>query len=326
MSQFQPKDQFLLGNALDVARSLPDAYVDTIVTSPPYYQQRDYESPLQIGLEESPEEYVQKLAELFSELHRVTKPSGTAWVVIGDKYEKGELLGMPWRVCLALKDVGWRLRSDCIWHKPNAMPSATKTRPTTDHEYIFFFSQSKDYFYDADAIREPHVTFSENSKMKGGRQHFGKRGGTPEQGKNSGDNNLHDGRWDQAFHPKGRNKRTVWSISLSKFRDTHFAVYPETLVETCINAACPEGGLVLDPFSGAGTTALTATRLKRHFLAIDCNEKYNAIAQRRLKKWLTANSSETTDSEENQRKQKASMQSTLFADSDPLDSNTSGGS
>ena len=104
-------------------------------------------------------------------------------MVIGDKYLKGELLGMPWRVCLALKEVGWVLRSDCIWHKPNAMPSSVKTRPTVDHEYIFFFSHSKkDYFYDADAVREPHVTFSESSKMKGGRRHFGKRGGTPEKG------------------------------------------------------------------------------------------------------------------------------------------------
>ena len=112
------------------------------------------------------------------------------------------------------------------------MPSSVKTRPTTDHEYIFFFSNSrKKYFYDADAVREPHVTFSKDSKMKGGRGHFGKRGGTPEKGKNGGDNNLHDGRLDQAFHPKGRNKRTVWSISLSKFRDAHFAVFPESLVQ-----------------------------------------------------------------------------------------------
>ncbi|MEL7499385.1 MAG: site-specific DNA-methyltransferase [Planctomycetota bacterium] len=275
-------DTFLTGNALDVAQQLPSDCVDTIVTSPPYYRQRDYDSPDQIGQEKTPAAYVEQIADLFRELHRVGKESSSAWVVIGDKYEKGELLGMPWRVCFAIKEAGWRLRSDCIWHKPNAMPSAVKTRPTTDHEYIFFFSHSKKYFYDADAIREPHVTFSENSKMKGGRRHFGKRDGTPEQGKNSGDSNLHDGRWDQAFHPQGRNKRTVWSISLSKFRDAHFAVYPEALVETCINASCPEGGVVLDPFSGAGTTAVTAKRLSRHFIGIDCNEEYNNIARKRL--------------------------------------------
>jgi len=278
-------DHFLCGDAIEVARRLPDACADTIITSPPYYQQRDYDSDDQIGQEISPAAYVERLAELFLELKRVVKPEGSAWVVIGDKYVKGELLGMPWRVCLALKDIGWVLRSDCIWHKPNAMPSSVKTRPTTDHEYIFFFSNSKKkYFYDADAIREPHVTFSEKSKMKGGRRHFGKRGGTPEKGKNGGDSNLHDGRWDQAFHPGGRNKRTVWSISLSKFREAHFAVYPESLVETCMNASCPPGGMVLDPFSGAGTTALVAKKTERNFVGIDCNADYIKIAKERLKK------------------------------------------
>lgn len=275
-------NQFLCGDALQVARSLPTEVVDTIVTSPPYFQQRDYGSRLQIGQEASPEAYVQRMEELFVELKRVVKPSGSMWMVIGDKYVNGELLGMPWRVCFALKDAGWILRSDCVWHKPNAMPSSVKSRPTTDHEYIFMFSKSTDYFYDADAIREPHVTFSEKSKMKGGRRHFGKRGGTPEQGKNGGDNNLHDGRWDQAFHPKGRNKRTVWSIPLSKFRDAHFAVFPQSLVSTCIKATCPENGIVLDPFSGAGTTALAARSLGRNFIAIDCVREYCQIARQRL--------------------------------------------
>ncbi len=278
-------NEFLCGDATEVAKRLPDAIVDTIVTSPPYYRQRDYGSDLQIGQEISPAAYVERMQELFAELKRVVKPTGSAWVVIGDKYVKGELLGMPWRVCLALKEVGWVLRSDCIWHKPNAMPSSVKTRPTTDHEYIFFFSNAKkDYFYDADAVREPHVTFSENSKMKGGRGHFGKRGGTPEKGKNQGDNNLHDGRWDQAFHPKGRNKRTVWSISLSKFREAHFAVYPESLVNNCLNASCPPDGVVLDPFSGAGTTALAAKKSGRKYIAIDCNSDYIKIAKKRLAK------------------------------------------
>ncbi|MEM9412426.1 MAG: site-specific DNA-methyltransferase, partial [Planctomycetota bacterium] len=155
------RDQVICGDSLRVVQSLPAECVDTIVTSPPYYLQRDYGSDLQLGQEASPETYVQRLAELFSELLRVTKPTGSAWLVIGDKYQNGELLGMPWRVCLALKEVGWRLRSDCIWHKPNAMPSSVKSRPTTDHEYVFFFSKSQSYYYDADAIREPHVTFSE---------------------------------------------------------------------------------------------------------------------------------------------------------------------
>lgn len=275
-------DRVICGDALQTCQKLEDDCVDVVVTSPPYFRQRDYGSKRQIGQEASPDTYVQRLAELFAELKRVVKPTGSAWVVIGDKYVGGELLGMPWRVCLAIKDTGWKLRSDCIWHKPNAMPSSVKTRPTTDHEYIFFFSNSDQYHYDADAIREPHVTFSEKSKMKGGRRHFGVRGGTPESGKNAGDNNLHDGRWDQAFHPKGRNKRTVWSISLSKFREAHFAVFPESLVSTCIEATCPAKGVVLDPFSGAGTTAVASKRLGRHYIAVDCVSEYCRIARKRI--------------------------------------------
>lgn len=276
-------NKFLCGDALEVAATLPDASVDCVVTSPPYFRQRDYGDTRQWGQESTPAEYVDRLTNLFRELRRVVKPTGSIWIVIGDKYVKGELMGMPWRVALALKDDGWILRSDCIWHKPNAMPSATKTRPTTDHEYVFFFSHSKDYWYDADAIREPHVTFTEKSRMKGGRRHFGKRNGTPEAGKNAGNPNLHAGRWDQAFHPRGRNKRTVWSIPLSKFREAHFAVFPETLVETCVLAACPPDGVVLDPFSGAGTTALVAARTGRTYIGIDCVPEYCEMARRRLK-------------------------------------------
>lgn len=275
-------DQIVCGDILEVAPQLPQGMVDTIVTSPPYYRQRDYGDGRQIGIEKTPQEYTDSLANVFQKLLPAVKDSGSLWLVLGDKYIQGELQGMPWRVALALKDVGWHLRSDIIWHKPNAMPSSTKTRPTTDHEYVFFFTKTKDYFYDADAIREPHVTFSDKSQMRGGRKHLGKRGGTPEKGKNSGNSNLHDGRWDQAFHPKGRNKRTVWSIPLSKFREAHFAVFPPRLVETCINASCPEKGLVMDPFSGAGTTALVAKQLERHFLGVDCSAEYCEIAKRRL--------------------------------------------
>lgn len=271
------------GDNLAVLSKWPEGLVDCIVTSPPYYRQRDYAGEAQqVGLEESPQEYVRRLVAIFGQCRRVLKESGSLWLVIGDKYDGGEQLGLPWRVALALIDDGWILRSDCIWQKPNAMPSSVKNRPTTDHEYIFFFTKSKSYYYDADAIREPHVTFSENSRMKGGRGHFGRRGGTPEAGKNGGSNNLHDGRWDQAFHPLGRNKRTVWSIPLSKFRGAHFAVFPESLVRTCILAGCPEEGLVLDPFLGSGTTAVVAKKLGRKYLGIDCSEEYCAMAKERL--------------------------------------------
>ena len=276
-------DTILCGDALSRLREFPDELIDCIVTSPPYFQQRDYTNTRQVGQEQSPQQYVAALVEIFSEAQRVLKTTGTCWLVIGDKYRRGEQLGIPWRLALALKDEGWILRSDVIWHKPNAMPSSVKNRPTCDHEYVFLFTKShRRYYYNADAIREPHVTFSADSKMRGGRRHFFQKGSTPEAGKNSGDSNLHDARWDQAFHPKGRNKRTVWSIPLSKFRDAHFAVFPETLAETAILAGCPDRGIVLDPFLGSGTTAITARRLGRHYVGIDCVEEYCDMARRRL--------------------------------------------
>lgn len=207
---------------------------------------------------------------------------GTLWVNIGDKYSNGQLLGLPWKLAFALQDDGWLLRSDVVWHKPNAMPSSVKNRPTTDHEYIFLFAKSSRYYYDADAIREPHVTLSEQSKMRGGRNHFYKRGGTPEKGKNGGNPNLHNGRWDQAFHPKGRNRRTVWRIPLSKYPEAHFAVFPEGLVELCVMAGSREGGVVLDPFSGSGTAAIVARRLGRNYIGIDNNPAYCKMAEERI--------------------------------------------
>lgn len=276
-------DTIMHHDAVEGLRKLPDSSVNSVVTSPPYYKQRDYSTPLQVGNETTPLKYINRLREVFNECYRVLRDDGTLWLNLGDKYEDGDLLGMPWRAALALKDDGWLLRSDIIWHKPNAMPSSVKNRPTTDHEYIFLFAKSKQYYYDIDSIREPHVTFSEKSRMKGGRNHFGKVDGTPEKGKNAGNSNLHDGRWDQAFHPKGRNRRTVWEIPLSKFRDAHFAVFPEKLVERCILAGSPEGGIVLDPFIGSGTTAVVAQRLGRRFVGIDSNLKYCEMARDRVR-------------------------------------------
>jgi site-specific DNA-methyltransferase (adenine-specific) len=271
------------GDALEQVALLPPGIVDAVVTSPPYYRQRDYVAAAQVGNEATPDEYVTRLVRIFAACRQALSDRGTLWIVLGDKYENGRQLGMPWRVALALVDAGWILRSDIIWHKPNAMPSAVKTRPTTDHEYLFLLTKSNDYYYDADAIREPHVTFTEKSQMRGGRKHFFQRDGTPEQGKNRGAN-LHQGRWDQAFHPQGRNKRTVWSIPLSKFREAHFAVYPEKLVETCVLAGSPPSGVVLDPFLGSGTTAVVARRLGRDFVGIDCVAEYCQMAATRLQK------------------------------------------
>ncbi len=278
------QDLVLCGDALQWLGQMPAELVDTIVTSPPYYRQRDYGHAQQLGGESTPQQYVDRLVEILGECARVLKSTGTCWLVLGDKYIHGDLQGLPWRVALALQEHGWILRSDIVWQKPNAMPSAVKNRPTTDHEYIFLLTRAKKYYYDVDAIREPHVTFSESSRMRGGRKHFFQRGSTPETGKNAGDSNLHDARWDQAFHPLGRNKRTVWSVPLSKSRDSHFAVFPRQLVEIMIRAGSPPQGLVLDPFLGSGTTALVARQLERHYLGIDCVEDYCQLARDRLAK------------------------------------------
>ena len=284
MPQYSPSFQVICSDVREGLSRLNDSSVDAVVTSPPYYGQRDYESDIQIGHEKTIEGYVDTLVEIFGAVRRVLRPEGTLWLNLGDKYLNGQLQGLPWRVALALQADGWVLRSDIIWHKPNAMPSAVKNRPTTDHEYIFLLTRAtKDYYYDADAIREPHVTFTNQSRMKGGRKHLGKRDGTPEAGKNSGNPNLHDGRWDQAFHPKGRNKRTVWSMPLSKYRDAHFAVFPESLVEHCVKAGSPHKGVVLDPFCGSGTTGLVSLRIERDFIGIDCSQRYCDMASERLR-------------------------------------------
>jgi len=280
-----PLDQVLLGDVRELSRGLPAGSAHCIVTSPPYYGHRAYSAagdPRELGREKTPQDYVDALVGCLGEAGRLLRDDGTLWLNLGDTYRQGRLLGIPWRVALALQDAGWHLRADIIWHKPNAMPSSVRTRPTTDHEYLFLLSKLASYHYDADAIREPHVTFTERSRMRGGRGHFGKRAGTPERGKNQGNGNLHDARWDEYFHPAGRNRRTVWSVPLGKFREAHFAVFPEALIEPCVKAGCPPGGVVLDPFMGSGTTAVVCRRLGRHFLGFELIPEYVELARRRL--------------------------------------------
>jgi len=279
-------NKVLLGDVRNVCKKIPNNYIQSIITSPPYFGQRKYggddSSQNEIGREKSLDEYINNLASCFDVIKPKLKDSGILWLNLGDTYRNKELLGVPWLVAFALKSKGWILRSDVIWKKPNAMPSSVKNRPTTDHEYVFLFSKTYDYYYDADSIREPHVTFSENSKMRGGRNHLFKRDGTPEQGKNGGNQNLHNGRWDQAFHPKGRNKRTVWEIPLGKFRDAHFAVYPEKLVETCLLASTKIDDIIFDPFTGSGTTGVVAIKNNRKFIGCELVKIYQQMAQKRI--------------------------------------------
>lgn len=277
--------QILAGDMRIVSKDISDDSIQSVITSPPYYGHRNYQAVSEseeIGREKNVDQYVHNIAACFDTVKSKIREDGLLWLNLGDTYRNKELLGVPWRVAFALKDRGWILRSDIIWKKSNAMPSSVKNRPTIDHEYIFLFSKSSHYYYNADAIREPHVTFTQTTRMRGGRRHLGKRNGTPEKGKNSGNMNLHDGRWDQAFHPKGRNKRTVWEIPLGKFRGVHFAVYPEKLVETCLLASTREGDTVLDPFMGSGTTGVVALKYGRNFIGCELVEAYQKMAQERI--------------------------------------------
>ena len=253
------------GQAYKVLRRLPDEFVDTVVTSPPYWSLRNYAAPGQIGLEENPDEYVASLVRIFEEVRRVLTKTGSMWLNIGDSYTSGgrtwrapdkknpvramttrpptpkglkpkELVGIPWKLAFALQASGWYLRSDVIWRKPNAMPESVKDRPTRSHEYLFFFTKNERYFYDHTAV--PDVN--------------------------------------------GRNLRSVWDINTRPFPEAHFATFPVELVERCIKTTSKPGDVVLDPFLGSGTTAVAAVRNQRAFFGIELNPEYVDIARRRI--------------------------------------------
>lgn len=212
-----------------------------------------------------------------------------------------DLVGIPWRVAFALQADGWYLRSDIIWSKPNPMPSSVKDRPTTSHEYVFLLSKSARYHYDGQAIAEPlaESTLREIAEGYNGqatkdyesagvqdpssvkaRIIAGKRGKNEETGDRRKDG--FNERWDSSTPALTRNRRTVWTIPTQPFKGAHFATFPEALVEPCILAGCPEGGTVLDPFTGSGTTGVVALRHHRRFIGIEINPAYAAMATRRI--------------------------------------------
>lgn len=269
--------------------------VQTCVTSPPYFGARDYNVEGQLGLESHPNEYVTKLVNIMRSVRNVLAKDGTVWLNIGDSYGTGgsgqnfdpstrstadsvgpsgsfghikrspikgfykQLLGIPWRVALALQDDGWYLRSDIIWNKTNSMPEPVKDRPVKSHEYIFLLAKSQQYYYNHEDVKEPSVRPAEQARSvkKGLRS---------------------------VEEASLRNLRSVWSMPTSSFRGAHFAVFPESLVETCIKAGSREGDIVLDPFMGSGTTAAVAKRLNRNYLGCDLNAEYAVFQQERLQK------------------------------------------
>ena len=289
----------LQGDVIERLQDIEDNTIQCVVTSPPYWGLRDYGEDDQLGLEETPEEYVENMVKVFREVRRTLKDDGTLWLNLGDSYSSGgrstttnqtlrgnndygvtrpkpsenikpkDLIGIPWRVAFALQQDGWYLRQDIIWHKPNPMPESVTDRCTKSHEYIFLLTKSANYYYDAESIKEPAQNW-------GTRDRSNFRNGTKDKLL------IHHGLKDANFAELGRNKRSVWKINTQPYKDAHFAVFPEKLPELCIKAGSKKGDIVLDPFFGSGTTGFVAQRLYRRWLGIELNPEYIKIANKRF--------------------------------------------
>ena len=264
----------LVGDCVTRMREIPDSAIRCCVTSPPYYGLRDYGADGQIGVEKTPEEYVARLVDVFREVRRVLAPDGTLWLNLGDSYKDKNLIGIPWRVAFALQADGWVLRQEIIWHKPNPMPKPLKDRCTDSHEHLFLFAKSKSYYYDAEAIREeaedrPLSSWAERRKTEPSR-----RGDPGVSGHVTTTHTL-------ASRP-GRNKRDVWTIAPKPFKGAHFAVFPPALVEPCVLAGSARGDIILDPFTGSGTTGMVALQHGRCFIGTELNPDYAALAWGRI--------------------------------------------
>ena len=307
----------LVGDVRAKLKELPDESVNCVVTSPPYWGLRDYGNDGQIGLEKTPQEYISSMTEVFREVRRVLRSDGTLWLNIGDSYKpagKGstkagfneryfgkkfesdkqsaeenhldrsafkadvkekELVGIPWRLAFALSDDGWYLRQDIIWAKPNVMPESVRDRCTKSHEYLFLMTKSPKYYYDHIAIKEPVSEVSLKRAKSGWK--------TNRPSAKTGPDGIDvEVMGDRFVNPQGRNKRDVWFIPTASFKGAHFAVMPERLVEPCILAGCPEGGVVLDPFFGSGTVGVVAKRNNRNWIGIELNPDYAKIAESRV--------------------------------------------
>lgn len=269
--------RLLQGDALEMLRELDSESVQTCVTSPPYWGLRDYGAKGQLGLESTPEEYVSNMVEVFREVRRVLRDDGTLWLNLGDCFMEKQLVGTPWRVAFALQADGWWLRSDIIWAKPNPMPESITDRPTRAHEYLFLLTKSQRYHYDHEAIKEEATyTHSGNAKERTIKSSsLGRHEGLP-----GGAGQAASVPWKD--DGSGRNRRSVWTVTTKPFKGAHFAVMPTALVDPCIRAGCPEGGKVLDPFTGSGTVGVVAMRSGCDFVGIELNPEYLQIARARI--------------------------------------------
>lgn len=285
------------GDCLEILKEIDDESINCCVTSPPYWALRDYGVEGQLGLEPTFEEYIDRLCNIFDEAKRVLRGDGTCWVVVGDTYAATRsyqvdgtkqvngsqphrqpkadlpdksLVMIPFRFAIEMVNRGWILRNTIIWYKPNCMPASVKDRFTVDFEYVFFFVRNKKYWFEQQF--EP-ASYPNQGKWS--------------QGSNKGYINNQDmpaRKLHEYITGETRNRRTVWSIHTKPFKEAHFAVFPEDLIEPMIKAGCPENGIVLDPFLGSGTTGLVAKKLNRNWLGIELNREYCKIAYERINK------------------------------------------
>lgn len=305
----------LVGDVLAQLRALPSNSVDCVVTSPPYWAVRDYGFPGQIGLEATLEEHIAALVAVFEEVRRVLKPEGVLWLNYGDCYASGvngrsaaavksigkddrtfrdkpmstvggifkekDLLLLPHRLAIALHATGWYVRNDVVWFKPNAMPSSVKDRLAVKKEFLFMLTKSKRYHFDADAIKEPAIGAAKGDNPASSRYNWARKtakwadvpGQSPQ---------FREDRRDTARTAPLKLKGDVWRVPIRGYKGAHFATFPPALVEPCILAGCPQGGVVLDPFFGAGTTGLVAARLGRACIGIEGKPDYADQARARL--------------------------------------------
>ena len=297
------KNTILFGDCRDTIPTITER-PRMCVTSPPYYGLRDYGGEdKQIGQEQSPEEYIETMVDVFRKVRDVLADDGTLWLNIGDSYynyrkdgcipkqtftnsrqdlpkttprrsnklvgyKDKDLIGIPWMLAFALRADGWYLRQDIIWHKPNPMPESVRDRCTKAHEYIFLLSKSKYYYYDNEAIKEPAKDWGTRDRTNG-KYHNEGTGLQPHSGLTKS-------------YTK-RNKRSVWSINKKPYKGAHFATYPEELIEPCILAGSEEGDIILDPFMGSGTTAVVAKKNSRAYIGCELHEEYASLQTDRIR-------------------------------------------
>jgi len=286
--------------------------VQTCITSPPYFGLRDYGHEGQIGLEQTPEEYISAMVEVFRCVRDVLADDGTLWLNIGDSYARQggkhsdqprnwdgrdkdpgamhatrhvdnfgdqykpkDLIGIPWMLAFALRADGWYLRQDIIWHKPNPMPESVQDRCTKSHEYIFLLSKSERYYFDSEAMKEPATN-------AGKRVAIGEKSFSKGQAKGAGIAASGNGLADYYDVPEDRNRRSVWTVATRPYKGAHFATFPQELIEPMVLAGSRSGDIVLDPFMGSGTTAQVAHQLSRRYLGCELNQDYKVLQDERL--------------------------------------------